>query len=275
MDVFDLRRGACVVLLGWLLLCGPGAGAAAGQGPVYRSAPASHAPWLLAGGALAVVGRQIQARLEPLPALERAALHPGDLWALDRPWAGRWSPASGRGSDLLLAGALLLYPTTWLSTRRHQEDAAVMLMGIQTVLITQGAVMLTKGLTGRFRPWAYLPGNPTEGHLPAEARRSFPSGHTAHAFAAVSFALTVRRDLGAVPGMPRAVPWLLLAGATSTAVLRVTAGEHFPTDVAAAAVLGALVGNLVPGIHRQAESSGPAFSLILASPQGVMVRFHF
>ena len=275
MDFSDHRRGACVVLLGWLLLCGPGADAAAGQEPVYRSAPAAHAPWLLAGGALAVVGQQIQARLEPLPAAERTTLHPGDLWALDRPWAGRWSPASGRGSDLLLAGALVLYPTTWLSARRHQEDAAVMLMGIQTVLLTQGAVMLTKGVTGRFRPWAYLSGNPQEGDLPPEARRSFPSGHTAHAFAAVSFALTVRRDLGSVAGSPRAVPWLLLAGATSTAVLRVTAGEHFPTDVAAAAVLGTLVGNLVPRLHRQAGSSGPAFSLIVATPRRVMIRFHF
>jgi undecaprenyl-diphosphatase len=50
-------------------------------------------------------------------------------------------------------------------------------------------------------------------------------------------------------------PWLTLGiGAAATTLVgigRVKAGEHFPTDVIAGAMVGAGIGVLVPHLHRE------------------------
>src|SRR4249919_2855044 len=70
---------------------------------------------------------------------------------------------------------------------------------------------------------------------------SFPSGHTLHA---VSFTLVA---LAYYPGLA----WLLLPFAASVAVSRVVLGMHYPSDVFAAALIGAALASLslwlVPG----------------------------
>jgi undecaprenyl-diphosphatase len=62
-------------------------------------------------------------------------------------------------------------------------------------------------------------------------RYSFPSGHTLHA---VCFTLIV------VAEQPP-LAWLVVPFALLVALSRVVLGLHYPTDVAAGAVLGALI----------------------------------
>jgi len=77
--------------------------------------------------------------------------------------------------------------------------------------------------------------------------KSFPSGHTALAFAAATSYLVMAQRQG-LPHRQRNTA-LLYGGATLVGVLRVAAGKHFPTDVLGGAVLGAGIGWLVPTIH--------------------------
>lgn len=89
-----------------------------------------------------------------------------------------------------------------------------------------------KPLFDRARPFEYLP---QLGHLvPLPHDSSFPSGHTAAAFA---FALAMLPT-----GKKWFVPSLVLAAAMGLSRLYVTV--HFPTDVLAGAVIGALCGLL-------------------------------
>lgn len=90
--------------------------------------------------------------------------------------------------------------------------------------------MVLKPLIGRVRPFAFRPDLPLLVPPPGDA--SFPSGHTAAAFAVV-FALKAS-------GSPLWRPALALAAAT--AFSRLYLYVHWPTDVLGGILLGAAVG---------------------------------
>jgi hypothetical protein len=83
---------------------------------------------------------------------------------------------------------------------------------------------------------------------PADTRRSFYSGHTTSAFAAAVAAGTIA-DFHHLPD--REWVWGTgLALATTTGVLRVMSDQHYATDVIAGMATGALLGWLVPRLHK-------------------------
>ncbi|MEZ4367452.1 MAG: phosphatase PAP2 family protein [Kofleriaceae bacterium] len=128
--------------------------------------------------------------------------------------------------------------------RRWFDDVIpVAQAGVATTLLTQGLKLVVR----RQRPWA---GNDAEPPSSATDRdRSFPSGHTAVAFALAISTATVAtlRGYRSAPAI-----WAIGAGlAVATGYLRIAADAHYLTDVAAGAVLGAGLGLLVPwALHR-------------------------
>ena len=107
----------------------------------------------------------------------------------------------------------------------------------------------TNFIVARPRPRTYA-GDPAslasgDGYL------SFYAGHVATAFAMASVAaFTIRKRYG-----ERIWPWIV-GGliASSVAVERVASGDHFPTDVGVAALVGTGIGITVPWLHlRQGE----------------------
>ncbi len=92
-----------------------------------------------------------------------------------------------------------------------------------------------KGKTLRPRPYEvhqdiWLTGRPLD-------RFSFPSGHTLHAVTFTLVALHYYPELG----------WLLLPFTAMVAFSRVVLGLHYPSDVLAGALIGALVAQLFIG----------------------------
>src|SRR2546422_2189805 len=80
-----------------------------------------------------------------------------------------------------------------------------------------------------------------------ESQQSLPSGHASLAFAAATSYLVLARRQHLRHRRRNAI--LLYAGAVGVSALRVAAGKHFPTDVAAGAALGSGIGWLVATIH--------------------------
>jgi undecaprenyl-diphosphatase len=106
-------------------------------------------------------------------------------------------------------------------------------LGLRLAAATLGATVLSQGLKrslSRARPGVAIAGFEPLAENPD--RFSFPSGHTAAAFAvAVAFA-----------GEPGGAGPLALLLATGIGLSRVYLGAHYPLDVAAGGVLGVIAG---------------------------------
>lgn len=120
---------------------------------------------------------------------------------------------------------------------------------IETLTTTVGVGSLVKLAARRPRPYTYAVGyDPEAGNLDDQA--SFFSGHTATVAAAGAslayFAFAEHHERKAF-----AITTLTLGAATTgvVAMLRVRAGQHFPTDVITGAIVGASLGVLIPDVH--------------------------
>ncbi len=135
-------------------------------------------------------------------------------------------------SRLSIASAALL---SLLGGRRGRHAAAY---GLASVTVTATVVNLTvKPLTSRRRPDRMAEGVPEGRHVRMPASTSFPSGHTAAAFA---FATGVGHVMPLA-----AVPLRLLAAAV--AYSRVHTGVHYPGDVLAGSLIGVTLSRLTSG----------------------------
>ena len=137
---------------------------------------------------------------------------------------------------------------------------------MESMLFMQGCKNMIKGLTRRHRPYMYQDPAPAEAAAERDRYLSFPSGHSAAAFTAATFAATVYWAMNpeSVWRLPVAVTAYALAGAT--AALRVLAGQHFITDVAAGALLGIAAGFLVPRLHAPSAPDGGAGAWAASRP---------
>ncbi len=146
-----------------------------------------------------------------------------DRWAITEPRAVL-SDVSGGLVAALAAGMWWSLATRGPSGRRHIVASA------QSAALATGLSVAIQEIVGRDRPVFYTD---AAGDIdPAETRPSFPSGHTAVAFAlASSYVLS-----GAAPSDVAKIA--AVVAATVVATLRVASGQHFPSDVAGAAVVG-------------------------------------
>jgi len=204
----------------------PVAGAA--QTPVYRSGWTS---WTVAAGAGGLAALPALLHL-PRGAPSCAPCDPAKLAGIDRWVVSLDSRGAGTGSNVVLLGVVgggLLASDT-------RGNTAMM---ANAVAFTSLTVEWTKALVHRNRPILYTAAAPSVAG-DRDTQRSFPSGHTATAFAvATSYAVMAQRQR-----LPHATrnEILLYAGAAGVGAMRVAAGRHFVTDVLGGAVLGTAVG---------------------------------
>lgn len=134
-----------------------------------------------------------------------------------------------------------------LHLRSRKEYPLVLLLWLETMLLTFGVSSLLKNTVGRPRPYIYNASWALEQELTRKDRAAFLSGHAANATAgAVLFAELVRRYFPGWAGLAR----LLAVGiAGGTAFLRVKAGKHWPTDAVAGVALGSGVAGAMMWVH--------------------------
>lgn len=146
----------------------------------------------------------------------------------------------------------------YLAGRVFHKDrvAQTALRAGTAAVVAGGATLLLKEVVGRARPWQ---GGDADSFRPFDGRQSFPSGHTALAFAVVTAVARSTSD--------RWSDIALYSAATLTAVARVNDDAHWTSDVLAGAALGYLAG-------RWATRSRTGLP-VQATPRGIGVSLTF
>ena len=188
------------------------------------------------------------ASVERLAALDRS-----DVPAIDRIATDLWSPTAARWSDVLMLGTGLMPLALLAETGPALSGGELLVMYVETMVIEQAVVGALKLGAGRLRPFTYNddPRIPDTLRRSAYARRSWPSGHTATAFAGAMFTSEVHARLHPDRTSRHWIRGGSLTLAALTGYLRLRAGNHFPTDVLAGAAIGGLIGWAVPALHER------------------------
>jgi membrane-associated phospholipid phosphatase len=186
--------------------------------------------------------------------------------SFDRISLSEHSAASGTASDVLLVALLAAAPvaviaTAWPSGLRH--TAELLAIEAESIALSTLATQLVKDAVARPYPTVYSTGDPS-----LSGYESFWSGHAAASFNAATTALVLLHDTAPDSVWPWVAGGLGLLAASSVAVLRVTAGDHFPSDVVVGALAGSAVGVAIPWLHQRRLPvtlvAGPAGAALVA-----------
>jgi len=174
---------------------------------------------------------------------------PSGLPGIDRWVVGKNSALARDGSTALLlaVGGMATYLSAHdRSASQARGNIAVMASSISWA---SASTAWLKVAIHRKRPALYA-NNAVAAASSPNSRRSFPSGHTALAFAAAtSYLVMANREH--LPHHGRNA-LLLYGGATGVGALRMVGGSHFPSDVLGGAVVGAGIGWLAAALHPKA-----------------------
>jgi membrane-associated phospholipid phosphatase len=241
-------------------------------------------------GAAALAGNVIGLNLTVTPGIvPQQGLDPATIrWGVDRNIIGNPSTSAARAGDVLVHSLMLAPPILALATQPGVRGFGnivrrpFVLYG-EALLLAQACTQLLKPIITRPRPFTYLPA--TERPAGAgydindeETFLSMPSGHSATAFAAASYATTdnllSRPEAGWEERVAVASIGSLLAGFIASS--RVQADQHFPTDVVVGSLIGTASGVSVPLLHRYVLPGGrpasePEGRDVLATAAGFVV----
>ena len=202
---------------------------------------------------LGIVNSKLIDNKKPISNEELQNLSKKNLNAFDRGAVNNWSPSSAEWSNVLLITAIASPLLLFTSSAVRNDAGTFSTMYLQNILTTNSVSHLPKGLISRYRPYVYNEDVPDEIRQNVDATHSFFSAHTSVSFAsAVFLSITFNKynpDSNLTPYI-----WatsLLLSSAVG--YLRYASGNHFPTDIIAGAIVGSVVGFLIPLIHESSE----------------------
>jgi PAP2 superfamily protein len=209
------------------------------------------APDLVVYGAVGLIGAIPSLSGTSLPYGKCAPCDSTRLWGIDRMTLGLPRSGIDRASTLTMgatvagAGALIALTRRGEPDSRRSafEDLAVF---AEAMDVDAGLTQWAKVLFHRARPVLYT--SQASSSQTVDNGRSFPSGHASFSFTAAAAAASILQRRHELKSHAPEV-MALFAGAVATSVLRVSAHRHFPTDVAAGALLGTAIGWVIPQIH--------------------------
>ena len=217
---------------------------------------------ILVGSALVLGGADylVNKRIEPLTEAEIQVLDVESIPPFDRFASGNNSRSAALRSDWTMYGAIAsaVGISAFSTVPRMRESGLSEILTVGTMLVETNLLCylgtdLTKGLSLRSRPYVYHPDVPMEAKTGIDARKSFFSGHTSAAAANSFFAARVFSDYYPESKWKNLIWGLAIALPAWTAIERVSAGKHFPSDVLAGYAFGAMCGYFVPFFHKNEE----------------------
>lgn len=173
-----------------------------------------------------------------------------DVNSFDRRFMNAYSKTKDKAADITVAMAMATPAFVAFSTDK-EEWFTEAVMYAETLLIANGIKEMTKLCVNRIRPYMYYDSEdwPEDDVKEGDFANSFPSGHSAMAFAAATFTSYTFWKYNPDSNWKYAVAGTSYALAGTTFALRLLSGNHFMTDAVSGALIGTGVGFLVPWIH--------------------------
>lgn len=192
---------------------------------------------------------------EKTPEADILALNADNLNSIDRSTTNNYSEKSKAASDKFFYGSMPA-PLLLLFDKKIRKDGAkIGLLYLQAMAITGTVYTSSSMIARRFRPYTYNPNVDMSTRRGGGGRNSFPAGHPAVVATSTFFMAKVYSDYH--PEMKHKWIMYAIAGSASlaTGILRIKAGQHFPTDVMTGIPIGILSGILVPHFHKNRKTS--------------------
>ena len=219
-------------------------------GEVYKLKAKVDVPVTLAAAGFTLFGFSKIYSRDDTPESEILALDKSTVNSIDRSTAGNSDEKAKNTSDIFFYGAMPAPLILFLDKKIRKDGLKVGMLYLEAMAITGVFYTGSSMLVGRFRPYTYNESLPMDKRTSGSGRNSFIAGHPALVATSTFFMAKVYSDYH--PEMKN--KWILytLAGGASvaTGLLRIKAGEHFPTDVMAGIPVGVLSGILVPHFHK-------------------------
>lgn len=244
------------------------------EGDLYDINPITDG--LIIGGSILTVAvdKYILQQEPTLTVSDIAALDSEDIWSWDRPAVNYYSTTATAISDRFRDGIGFMPLFLLLSKRVRKESGDIGVMYLQTFAVNSALTLTTKTLVSRERPFVYNDAAPLKEKQESNAERSFFSGHTSNVAAISFFTASVYEDFFPESNY-RYVVWAgAIAVPAITAYTRVKGGHHFPSDVIVGYGVGALVGYLVPHLHRKKVLGGNVNLFPSQNGLGVVVNLN-
>jgi len=206
--------------------------------------------WILigSGAALSIAALIVVENVDPLSIEEIARLDPDDINSFDRKSVEPYRDTLA--GDALMAVSYMLPLTFFAYPDTRHDWKTIGVMWAEVTLINLGLNGVVKGLSTRTRPYVYDPDTPMDKKTTSEARLSFYSGHTSSAAANCFFVAKVFNDYLDSKKAKVAIWTAAAVYPALTGYLRRDSGHHFRTDLMTGYCIGALVGYVVPELHK-------------------------
>ena len=203
-----------------------------------------------AGISLGILDNELLKKREPMTVEKLSNLSPKDINSFDKIALNNWSPLANTVSDVLLVIAIASPLFLLTSSDVHRDIGIYSNMYIQNMIFSYSLTYLTKSNVYRLRPYVYNEEVPVEEKLTPGSTYSFFSGHSAMAFSSAIFLSTTFHKYHPESKFTPYVWATSITLASIIGYLRIYSGQHFPSDVVIGAVVGSLVGYIVPLIHE-------------------------
>ena len=205
------------------------------------------------GAALFTLNITLENKMPPLNWRDTMGLSIMQVPKFDRFATKNWSPKAARTSDVFLRSSPLvpiLLPLV-AGKRSRMETGITYIIIMEGMLANYAVTEFTKLLSKRKRPYVYGRSSFDGELFTKNAKKSFFSGHASQT--SVHYFLAAKMFSDFYPNNDwEPVVWTTAAVIPAfTAWKRVQAGKHFLSDVVVGYTVGALLGILIPEIHKK------------------------
>lgn len=189
-----------------------------------------------------------------LSSLNKDNVNSFDRWVLNQDVTKAKADMYDKDALIVLSASVTLPAVLVFDKYIRKDWSKMLMMYLETISIVSnvyGYSVIGPSVQNRIRPVTYYTSFPLSERVDGNNRNSFYSGHVASTAAATFFMVKVYSDYHPELGGKK---YLLYAAATIPPLLigyfRVKGLRHFPSDDLVGLGVGALVGVLVPEIHR-------------------------